>query len=329
MTDTTFKALVVEELDGQYISSIKTRNIDDLPEGDLLVKVCCSSLNYKDALSASGNKGVTRSYPHTPGIDAAGTVVSDASGTFQPGDEVIVTSYDLGMNTDGGYGGYIRVPAEWAVALPHGLSHEESMMLGTAGLTAAQSIHALAEKVSPDNGPILVTGATGGVGSLAVAMLASLGYQVTALTGKSSSEPYLKQLGATEIIDRKTFVEQNSKPMSKPVWAGAIDTVGGDILTSALKSTGPLGVVTCCGMVGSADLNMTVFPFILRGVSLVGIDSQSCPMTLRNELWQKMASDWKPAQLAEIIDAIDLEQLPEAIEQILAGTHQGRKLVRL
>lgn len=329
MSENPFKALVVEENDGKFISSINERTVDDLPEGDLLVRVSYSSLNYKDALSASGNKGVTQNYPHTPGIDASGTVVSDASGTFQQGDRVIVTSYDLGMNTDGGFSEYIRVPAEWAVLLPEGLGLDDSMMLGTAGLTAAQSVHALLEKIKPEDGEVLVTGATGGVGSIAVMMLAKLGFNVCALTGKASAEDYLKQLGATSIIDRNTFIEENKRPLSKPRWAGVVDAVGGDVLAAAIKSTRPLGVVTCFGMVGSAELSLTVFPFILRGVSLVGIDSQSCPMPLRKELWKKMAGEWKLDKLSGAIKTVTLEQLPEAIEQVLAGTHKGRALVQI
>ena len=329
MQPLTFNAMVVEELDGQYNVSIKEKTTDQLPEGELLVKVCCSSLNYKDALSASGNKGVTRSYPHTPGIDAAGTVVNDDSGTFQSGDQVIVTSYDLGMNTDGGYSEYIRVPVQWAVPLPEGMTLEESMMLGTAGLTAAQSINALTEKLSPSDGEILVTGATGGVGSLAVNMLAKLGFEVCALTGKDSATDYLKSLGAHSVINRQEFVEENKKPLAKPRWAGVVDAVGGDVLAAAIQSTKPLGIVTCFGMVGSPQLSLTVFPFILRGVSLIGIDSQSCPMDLRKKLWQKMANEWKPDNLQDITERIGLSDLPAVIEKMLAGQHQGRKLVEI
>ena len=329
MSDDVFKAIVVEEQNEQFVSSIQERKLSDLPEGELLVKVCCSSLNYKDALSASGNKGVTSSYPHTPGIDAAGTVVSDASGRFNTGDKVIVTSYDLGMNTDGGFAEYIRVPAEWAVPLPQGMTLEESMMLGTAGLTAAQSIHAISEKISPADGEILVTGATGGVGSLAVTMLAKLGYPVCALTGKASAEDYLKQLGAESIIDRNTFIEENKRPLSKPRWAGVVDAVGGDVLASAIKSTKPLGIVTCFGMVGSPELSLTVFPFILRGVSLIGIDSQSCPMALRQALWMKMASEWKPEHLPDLVERISMSEVPGAIDKMLSGQHRGRMLVEI
>ena len=329
MQNQTFKAIVVTEQNASYTTNMQESLIDDLPGHELLVQVRYSSLNYKDALSISGNKSVTRSYPHTPGIDAAGVVAEDKSGAFEAGDQVIVTGYDLGMNTDGGYAEYIRVPAEWAAPLPAGLSLQESMMLGTAGLTAAQSIHALVEKLSPEDNEILVTGATGGVGSLAVSMLAKLGFRVCALTGKASAAGYLQSLGAASVIDRHTFINENSRPMSKPHWAGVIDTVGGDVLASAIKSTRPLGVVTCCGMAGSPHLSLSVFPFILRGVSLIGIDSQSCPMPLRQLLWRKMANEWKPTAFATLVKRISLADIPAAVKQMLAGQHQGRMLVEV
>ena len=333
MQNKTFKAIVVTENVAEenqsYIASIQQRSIDDLPEHDLLVQVSYSSLNYKDALSASGNKGVTRSYPHTPGIDAAGTVVADKSGVFKAGDQVIVTGYDLGMNTDGGHAEYIRVPAEWAVPLPEGLSLKESMIFGTAGLTAAQSIHALLQKLSPQDGEILITGATGGVGSLAVNMLAQLGFKVCALTGKANVADYLQSLGADSVIDRQTFISENTRPLSKPRWAGVVDTTGGDILASAIKSTKPLGMVTCCGMVSSPNLSLSVFPFILRGISLVGIDSQHCPVMLRQLLWHKMANEWKPATCSKLASQIALADIPVAVEKMLAGRHQGRILVKV
>ncbi|MCW8964345.1 MAG: YhdH/YhfP family quinone oxidoreductase [Gammaproteobacteria bacterium] len=329
MSEQAFKAFWIEEKDDAYVRSLTERDISELPDNELLVRVHYSGLNYKDALSATGNKGVTRNYPHTPGVDAAGTVVDDSSGRFNAGDEVIVTSYDLGMNTDGGFAEYIRVPSAWAVPLPEKLDMKDSMILGTAGLTAAQSVYALARDVAPEDGDILVTGATGGVGSLAVAMLAKLGYSVTAITGKKSAADYLKSLGASTIIDRTSFLEGSDRPMLKTQWAGVIDTVGGDILATAIKSTSPQGIVTCCGMVASPDLHLTVFPFILRGVTLVGIDSQNCPMPLRTELWGKLAEAWKPAQLSEISTCIDLSQLDAEIEKILSGQHTGRTVIDL
>ncbi|MFP4030582.1 MAG: YhdH/YhfP family quinone oxidoreductase, partial [Desulfococcaceae bacterium] len=286
MTDAqTFKAMVVEEAEKKtYTREIKERAISDLPDGDVLVRVHYSSLNYKDALSAVGNKGVTRSYPHTPGIDAAGVVEQSKDSAFTPGDEVIVTSYDLGMNTDGGFGQYIRVPAGWVVPLPEGLSLRESMIYGTAGFTAGMSVAAVAHAVPPEKGDILVTGATGGVGSLAVGILSKIGYKVTAVSGKSDAEGFLKKLGAQAVIGREEASDDGGKPMLKGRWAGAVDTVGGEILATAIKSTDLHGTVTCCGLVASPDLPINVFPFILRGVTLVGIDSQNCPMDRRLDI---------------------------------------------
>lgn len=266
MSTATFKAMVVEEVaEKNFSRSIKERNIDELPEGEVLIRVSYSSLNYKDALSATGNRGVTRNFPHTPGIDASGTVEQSSVEDFKPGDEVIVTSYDLGMNTSGGFGQYIRVPAAWVVPLPAGLSLKESMMFGTAGFTAGMSILALTHCVKPEAGEILVTGATGGVGSLAVAMLAKLGYQVAAVTGKQDAESFLKEMGASRVVMRDDAVDTSGRPMLKGLWAGVVDTVGGDVLATAVKSTDLQGVVTCCGNVMSPNLPLTVFPFILRG----------------------------------------------------------------
>lgn len=305
---TEFKALLVEQVEKKVFDrSIVTRSLDDLPEGELVVKVHYSSLNFKDALSAVGNPGVTRNFPHTPGIDAAGEVVSCVDGSFQPGDPVIVTSYDLGMETDGGFGQLIRVPSKWAIKLPEGLSLKESMMLGTAGLTAALSVLELVENgVEPDNGPVLVTGATGGVGSLAVAILAKIGFKVTAVTGKMDEAPYLESIGADRVIDRETLLAGNERPMLKTAWAGAVDCVGGDMLAAALKSTKYDGVVTCCGLVASADLKVSVFPFILRGVRLIGIDSAECSMERRTKAWQNLASEWTLDGLSGMVDEVTL-----------------------
>ncbi|TNF99639.1 MAG: acryloyl-CoA reductase [Gammaproteobacteria bacterium] len=328
--DQQFKALVIEETDdGDFTRSIQQRPIDSLPEGELLVRVHYSSLNYKDALSASGNKGVTRNFPHTPGIDAAGVVEESDSDEFKPGDQVIVTSYDLGMNTSGGFGQYIRVPTQWAVPLPSGISLQESMALGTAGFTAAMSVYELASNTKPEQGPVLVTGATGGVGSIAVSILSKLGYSVTAVTGKKESEVFLQKLGAADIVSRDTVMDSSNRPILKGQWAGVIDTVGGEILASAIKSTKPLGAVTCCGNVASPDLQLTVFPFILRGVRLIGIDSQNCPMPHRREIWELLARDWKLDQLDLLSREIGLDELDENIDKILAGKQQGRVVITL
>jgi putative YhdH/YhfP family quinone oxidoreductase len=325
---TTFLAMVVEEqADGSYSRTIRERTVDDLPPGEVLIRVLWSSLNYKDALSASGNKGVTRKYPHTPGIDAAGLVEESQSGRFRPGDEVLVTSYDLGMNTSGGFGQYVRVPAEWIVPLPAGLDLKESMILGTAGLTAAMSVSALSAGISPDQGEILVTGASGGVGSMAVSILARLGYEVCAASGKDTA--YLLDLGAKTVVSRADVNDESGRPLLKTRWAGVIDTVGGNILATAIKSTAHRGIVTCCGNVASPDLQLTVFPFILRGVTLVGIDSQDFPMAERKEIWQNLAHAWKPAKLGGMGRVVSLSDLEVEIGLILQGRQQGRVVVNL
>lgn len=324
-----FRAMVVEESGDKVFSrKILKRSITDLPEGEILVRVIWSSLNYKDALSASGNRGVTRNFPHTPGIDAAGVVAESSSEAFRPGDEVIVTSYDLGMNTSGGFAEFIRVPVDWVVPLPPGLDLRESMVLGTAGLTAGMSVAALTKSIPPEKGEILVTGATGGVGSLAVAILSKLGYRVVAVSGKPEAMEFLVGLGASGVITRAEASAGSAKPLLKVKWAGVIDTVGGEMLVAAIKSTDLQGVVTCCGNVASPDLALNVFPFILRGVSLVGIDSQNCPMDQRKQVWQRLAADWKPVQLQTLGREVGLEDLDQEIERILRGGQKGRVLVR-
>jgi len=330
MTGKTFRAMVVEEGgENRFSRLIAEKKIDQLPEGEVLVRVKYSSLNYKDALSATGNRGVTRKYPHTPGIDAAGVVAESRSGAFREGDEVIVTSYDLGMNTPGGFGQYIRVPAAWVVPLPQGLGLKEGMIFGTAGFTAGMSVMALTDHVSPSQGTILVTGATGGVGCLSIAMLAKLGYAVTAVSGKKKAASFLTGLGAGKIMSREEVTSGSERPLLQGVWAGAIDTVGGEILASAVKSTDQLGVVTCCGNVASPDLPLTVFPFILRGVSLIGIDSQNCPMDHRRKVWQHLASDWKPDCLNDLCRQVTLDDLDREIDLILKGGQTGRVVVAM
>ncbi len=324
-----YKAYEIKEQKDQFVREIKIKSIDDLPEGDLLIRVHYSSLNYKDALSANGNKGVTRQYPHTPGIDAVGTVVQSKSEQFSKDEEVIVTSYDLGMNTSGGFGQYIRVPEGWVVKLPAGMTMKEAMIIGTAGLTAGMSVLRLSQQVKPADGKILVSGATGGVGALSVAILAKLGYQVVALSGKETSHDFLFGLGAREVISRKSFETTETRPMLKGVYAGAIDTVGGPILENIIKSLQPMGVVTCCGNVAAPQLNLTVFPFILRGISLVGIDSQNSPMAHREVVWAKMAREWKPDQLMDLYTEISFEELSDKIDLMLQGKLQGRTLLNL
>lgn len=329
MSSLPFLALVVSESEsGRFQRRITQRRVDELPDGDLLIRVHYSSLNYKDALSASGNRGVTRRYPHTPGIDAAGIVVESRNDAIRPGDEVIVIGYDLGMNTPGGFGQYIRVPADWVVPRPPGLSLRESMIFGTAGFTAAMSVLRLSEwGITPASDEVLVTGATGGVGSLAVAILARAGFHVTAATGKAEQAPWLRWLGARTVLPRSELDDESGRPLLTGRWNAVVDTVGGNFLSTALKSTRPGGCVTCCGQVSSPELNMTVFPFILRGVALFGIDSASCPIEFRRMLWEKLATEWKLDALDELAREVGLADLNPEIDRILRGEQVGRVIV--
>lgn len=332
MENIAFKALIVSEMqDKRFVRAIGEKTIETLPQGEVLIKVCYSSLNYKDALSASGNKGVTRRYPHTPGIDAAGRVAESSVASVQQGSNVLVTGYDLGMNTSGGFAEYIRVPAAWVVPLPSGLSLRESMICGTAGFTAALACHKLiVSGVAPNKGPVLVTGATGGVGSIAVAILTKSGYEVVAATTKTSEASYLQQIGAKEVIGAAEIDDQSGRPLLKPRWAGVVDTVGGNILSTAIKATRYGGTVTCCGNVTSGELHTSIYPFILNGVSLIGIDSVNCPSELRLRLWDKLAGDWKLDHLETITTELPgLEALEERIALLLQGKHRGRDIVKI
>ncbi len=321
--------VVVEQDKGQFIRRIEEKESADLPPGEVLIRVHYSSLNYKDALSASGNRGVTRRYPHTPGIDAAGVVESSTVAAFQSGDSVIVSGYDLGMNHAGGFAEYIRVPADWVMKLPQGLSLRQSMMLGTAGFTAGRCVEMLIQQgCTPAGGDILVTGATGGVGSISVAILAHLGFSVTALTGKRESG-FLHNLGARTILAREDFLGNQSKALLPEKWAGVVDTVGGPYLATAIKETCYDGVVTSCGNAASGDLALTVYPFIIRAVRLIGIDSARCSMAVRERVWGLLASDYSFSQLESLSAIIPLEHLDEAITRLLAGQSCGRKVVQL
>ena len=280
-------------------------------------------------MSATGNKGVTRKYPHTPGIDAAGVVADSTTKLFAVGDQVTVTGFDLGMNTSGGFGQYISVPALWATKLPQGLSLKDSMSHGTAGLTAALCIiRLMASGLTKDSGEVLVTGATGGVGSVAVAILAKLGFNVVASTGKASEHDFLTKLGAKTIISRDEANDTSGRPLQKPRWAGVVDTVGGNILATALKTTKYGGLVAACGNAMSADLNVNVFPFILRGVSLLGVDSVEIPMRARQMAWNKLAGEWS-IDVGSLVTEVSLAELNPKIDEILKGGIRGRELIDL
>ncbi|NDV46456.1 acryloyl-CoA reductase [Paludibacter sp. 221] len=324
-----YKAFVVEESEGKYLGGVVEKDTKDLPENEVLIRVHYSSVNYKDALSATGNKGVTKHYPHTPGIDAAGEVVSSNVEQYKAGDEVIVTGYDLGMNTPGGWGQYVSVPTSWVVKLPEGLSMKEAMILGTAGFTAGISISRLAEYVKPDDGAVLVSGATGGVGSVALSILSKLGYETVAISRKETEYEYLKALGANQILPLDDFLALDNKPVLSAQYAGGIDTIGGKALENMIKTTKLYGAVTTCGSVSGTNLSLSVFPFILRGIALLGVSAQNYPGNLREPLWQKLAGDWKPVNLLEIYKEVALTDLNEVVQSILAGKLKGRTVVSL
>jgi putative YhdH/YhfP family quinone oxidoreductase len=327
----TFRAWWVEEqADGTFTRRIAERDVAELPPGEVLIRVQWSSLNYKDALSATGHKGVTRVYPHTPGIDAAGIVVESTAAEFHAGDPVVVTGHDLGMNTAGGFSERVRVPADWVVPLPPGLSLRESMQLGTAGFTAGAAMERISARgVRPGNGEVLVTGASGGVGSVAVALLARAGYAVVAATGKSDAAGFLRGLGASRVVPREEVSDATSRPLLARRWAGAIDTVGGEILAAVTRSVDYEGAVAVCGNAASHDLTLTVYPFILRGVSLLGIESANLPMSERRALWARLAGEWKLGNLDLISREVALADLEPEIEAILRGGQRGRVLVRV
>jgi putative YhdH/YhfP family quinone oxidoreductase len=331
ISDTFDCLLVTKDADGKTHRQIAEKNLSELPAGEVLIRVAYSSLNYKDALSATGHPGVTRTFPHIPGIDAAGTVAHSDSPMLREGDEVLVTGFDQGQNTWGGFAEFIRVPASWVLPLPRGLSPREAMILGTAGLTAGQCVEALQHnEIDPGQGEVVVTGASGGVGTLAVAILAEAGYQVVASTGKQQSHEFLSVQGARRIVSREEVNDTGKKPMLPAHWAGAIDTVGGTTLATLVRSTVHNGCVACCGLVGGVELPLTVYPFILRGVTLSGIDSAECPLETRARIWQKLAGPWKPKHLNSIVtEEVALDQLEGPIERILKGQTMGRVLVKV
>ena len=320
-----YKALITSEKDKSFTNSIEIKHTESLPENDTLIKVKFSSLNYKDALSASGNKGVTRNYPHTPGIDAAGIIEKTTGSKFKIGDEVIVTGYDMGMNTSGGFGEYIRVPETWIVKKPDNFSLSESMAFGTAGLTAGLCLRKLLlHGLKPEDGEVFVSGVTGGVGIISLMLFSKIGFDVTAITGKTDQADLLKSLGAKKIIDRNELDLDLISPLQKPLYAGGIDAVGGKILSNLICSTSQRAAIACCGMVGGISLDTSIFPFILRGLSLFGIDSAESLLETKEEIWNNFATDWKLENIDQNINNISLDDLPKEIEKILKGDQVGR-----
>ncbi len=326
MTD--LRCLMVKEASESPRIEQTIVSLGDLPAGDVTIRVEYSSLNYKDALACQGHRGVVKSLPHIPGIDAAGTVSESSEPTLPPGTPVLVTGYDLGQGTWGGWCEAIRVPAQWVVRIPSGLSPRTAMAIGTAGFTAAQSVLAIQRnEVQPSDGEILVTGATGGVGSVAVSLLAKLGYHVVAVSRKADQTERLVELGAGRVISTDEISDDSSRPMLSAKWAGAIDTVGGDVLTSILRSTKLGGCVTTCGLVAGADLDMTLYPFLLRGISLCGIASADCPRPRRLQIWDLLSQDWQ-LDLEAWTNELQFSDVPAAVQSILAGNHIGRTIIK-
>ena len=319
-----FNAFWIEKSDSGFTQSVIERDVEDLPEGEVLIDVAYSSLNYKDALSATGSPGVTRNYPHTPGIDASGIIAESSDSKLSVGDEVIVIGFDLGMNTPGGFGEKIRVPSDWVAKMPKGLDLHSSMVIGTAGFTAAECIQKLESAgLSKESGPVLVTGATGGVGSVAVKLLAQLGHEVHAVTGKADKADFLKSLGAAEVVSREAALEGLDKPLLKESWGAVVDTVGGDMLFNAVKGLRYGGSLAACGLVGGANFSASVLPFILRHVNLLGVDSVQLPISEKEVIWSRLASDWK-MDLSSLEEALTIDKLPEAINRIIKGEMVGR-----
>ncbi len=323
------RAYIVEKIeDKKFTSGIKDIEVPEISENEVLIKATYSSLNYKDALSSVGNPGVTRNFPHVTGIDVAGVIEKSNSDKFSVGEKVLVTGYDMGMNTDGGHQEFVKVPDSWVVKIPETISDREIMIYGTAGLTAALSVNELLNN-GITKGNILVTGATGGVGSIAISILHKLGFNTTAISGKEDKIPFLKDLGASEVILRNEFDVENKRPMGSEKFDGVIDTVGGNILAEALKVVKYDGVVTCCGLTSSFELNTNVFPFILRGVRLIGIDSVECKIEKKIAAWEKIAGDFKIDSLEKLTNEITLDDIKAAYESLIAGKASGRYLVKI
>ena len=324
----SFHCFLVEQVGQEIHSDVAERAIDDLPDGDVLIRVTHSSLNYKDAMAATGHRGIVKTFPHVPGIDAAGFVVESRDPAFRPGDEVIATGREIGVERWGAWSEYLSVPAGWVQYVPEGLTAREAMVLGTAGFTAAQCVAALIHHgVDPEQGEVVVTGATGGVGSIAVKLLAKLGFRVAAVSGKESQTEWLLGQGAVRVIPRSTFVDNSARPLLATAWAGGVDTVGGTALATMIRGMSHRGCVAACGVGGGADLPLTVYPFILRGVTLAGIDSAWCPDAPRAEIWRRLGNEWKLDRLDDLASEVTLDEVKDIVDAMLAGQTMGRTIV--
>ena len=328
---TTFPVLMVRrDSSGDATTAIEYLEQADLPAGEVVVDVQYSSLNYKDALACRAQPGIVRKLPHVPGIDCAGTVRESSDSRYSPGDVVLVTGYDLGAPAWGGFAGRVRVPADWVVPMPDALTPRDAMTYGTAGFTAAQCVMAIQLRgIGPDRGEVVVTGASGGVGSVAVAILARLGYTTVAVSGKPEQAELLTNLGAVRVIPREEVNDRSDDPMLSSRWAAAVDTVGGNTLATLVRTLKYRGCVAACGLVGGIELSLTVYPFLLRGVTLAGIDSAKCPRGPRMEAWEKLSGDWNVSEkLKPLSREITLADVPREVEAMLAGENHGRILVR-
>ena len=326
----SFRAYRIFNEENKTVSRWADLTLNDLDPGEVVIRAAFSSVNYKDALAATGAGKVIRRFPCVGGIDVSGVVESSLDARFKPGDEVLVTGYDMGVAHDGGYAELVRVPADWVVRLPQGLSLHDAMVLGTAGFTAALSIYRLQQnEVKPESGKVVVTGATGGVGSLAIGMLKRLGYHVVAITGKDSEHEYLKSLGAQEVMPCSAMDLNSTRPLEKAQWAAALDAVGGATLAWLTRTMQQNGVIASFGNAGGVELHTTVLPFILRGVRLIGIDSATTAMPLRQEIWRRLANEWRPPQLDMLAHTIAFEQLPQIFPKMLSGESRGRTVVKI
>ncbi len=322
-----YKAYLIENNEGKFSGSIKELDVPLLAEGRVLIKVKYSSLNYKDALAASGAKGVVRSYPFVPGVDVAGEIIESASSNFSIGDNVIATGYKMGMAEFGGFGEIVHLPEEWVIKSPENFSDFQAMCFGTAGITAAECVKKIVDKEISNELPIVVSGSTGGVGSVAVGLLSKLGYEVHAITGKPSESNILKSIGATEIISRDEYMSEPIKALDKGIYASGVDTVGGDILAKMISMISNQGVVSCCGNVGGAMFSSSVFPFILRGVQLSGIDSAESPIEVKRELWSLLSDSWS-IDLEKQTKTVDIANIGPEIDKILKGGQVGRVVIK-
>ena len=322
-----YKGYLVREKDELFSGSLEEIDMPSIESGRVLIKVHYSSLNYKDALAATGAKGVVRSYPFVPGIDVAGEIIESMSPNFSIGDNVLATGYKIGMSEFGGFGEIVHLPSEWVIKMPVKLDYVKAMSYGTAGITAAACVKKITDADCSKDLPVIVSGSTGGVGSVAVGILSKLGYEVHAISGKSSKEKVLKMMGASKVLDREMYMSEPIKPMDKGLYSAAVDTVGGDILSKIITMISNHGVVSCCGNVAGPKFSSSVFPFILRGIQLSGIDSAESSIHFKKELWDLLSDEWS-LNLLNQTKIIGISKIDKEIDKILKGNQIGRVVIK-